>query len=99
LLAALDRDHLDALIAPSTGPAWMTDHVLGDHFAGAGYGAAAVAGTPSLSVPMGESHGLPLGLTFMGRAWSEGELIGYGYAFEQATKARKAPDFRATALP
>ncbi|MEY2853756.1 MAG: hypothetical protein RL030_888 [Pseudomonadota bacterium] len=99
LLAALDRDHLDALIAPSTGPAWMTDHVLGDHFVGAGYGAAAVAGTPSLSVPMGESHGLPLGLTFMGRAWSEGELIGYGYAFEQVTKARKAPDFRATALP
>ena len=97
LLAALQKDKLDALIAPSTSPAWLTDHVLGDHFAGAGYGIAAVAGTPSLTVPMGESHGLPLGLTFMGRAYAEGELISFGYAFEQATKSRKAPEFKATA--
>jgi amidase len=96
LLAALDKDTLDAIIAPSTAPAWLTDRVLGDHFAGAGYGIAAVAGTPSLTVPMGESHGLPIGLAFMGRAYSEGELIGFGYAFEQATKARKAPAFRPT---
>ena len=96
LLAALEKDKLDAVIAPSTSPAWLTDRVLGDHFTGAGYGIAAVAGTPSLTVPMGESHGLPLGLTFMGRAYAEGELISFGYAFEQATKARKAPGFKAS---
>jgi amidase len=96
LIAALDRERLDALIAPSLSPAWPTDHVLGDHFVGAGYGMAAVAGTPSLSVPIGDSHGLPLGITFMGRAYSEGELIAFGYALEQATKARKAPQFTAT---
>ena len=97
LLAALQKDTLDAVIAPSTAPAWLTDRVLGDHFAGAGYGIAAVAGTPSLTVPMGESHGLPLGLTFMGRAYAEGELISFGYAFEQVTKSRKAPEFKPTA--
>jgi len=94
LLAAIQANKLDAVIAPSTAPAWLTDHVLGDHFAGAGYGIAAVAGTPSLTVPMGESHGLPIGLTFMGPAYSEGELLGFGYAFEQATKARKGPEFK-----
>jgi amidase len=96
LLAVLDREKLDALIAPSTSPAWPTDLVLGDHFVGAGYGVAAVAGTPSLTVPVGESHGLPIGLTFMGRAYSEPQLIALGYALEQITKARKAPEFRAT---
>ena len=54
LLAALDRDRLDAIIAPSMSPAWPTDHVLGDHFVGAGYGMAAVAGTPSITVPVGD---------------------------------------------
>jgi amidase len=93
LLATLDQHSLDAIIAPSMSPAWLTDHVLGDHFVGAGYGMAAVAGTPSITVPAGESHGLPLGLTFMGRAWSEPQLIGMAYAFEQANKARKAPRF------
>ena len=96
LLAALQKDKLDAVIAPSTSPAWLTDRVLGDHFTGAGYGIAAVAGTPSLTVPMGESHGLPLGLTFMGPAYAEGELISFGYAFEQVTKSRKAPGFKAS---
>jgi amidase len=96
LLATLDREKLDAIIAPSMSPAWPTDHVLGDHFVGAGYGMAAVARTPSVTVPVGESHGLPLGLTFMGRAYSEPELIGFAYALEQATKARKAPQFKPT---
>jgi len=96
LLAALAREKVDALIAPSLSPAWPTDHVLGDHFVGAGYGMAAVAGTPSLTVPIGDSHGLPLGITFMGAAYSEGELIGFGYALEQATKARKAPAYKPT---
>jgi amidase len=95
LIATLDRHKLDALIAPSSSPAWPTDHVLGDHFIGAGYGMAAVAATPSITIPIGESHGLPIGVTLMGRAYSEGELIGFGYALEQLTKARKAPGFSA----
>ncbi len=96
LLAALDAQKLDALIAPSMAPTWPTDHVLGDHFVGAGYGMAAVAGTPSLTVPMGDTHGLPLGLAFMGRAYTEGELLAFGYAFEQKTKARRAPEYQPT---
>jgi amidase len=96
LIATLDRHKLDALIAPSASPAWPTDHVLGDHFIGAGYGMAAVAATPSITIPIGESHGLPIGVTLMGRAYSEGELIGFAYALEQLTKARKAPGFKAT---
>lgn len=96
LLAVLTREKLDALIAPSMSPAWPTDHVLGDHFLGAGYGMAAVAGTPSLTIPIGDTHGLPLGLTFMGRAYSEAQLLGFGYALEQATKARKAPEYKTT---
>jgi amidase len=94
LIAAMDRDHLDAVIAPSTSPAWPTDHVLGDHFVGAGYGMAAVAGTPSITVPIGESFGLPLGLSLMGRAYAEPDLIAFAYAVEQMTKARKAPEFK-----
>lgn len=96
LLAALDRHKLDAVIAPSMSPAWPTDHVLGDHFVGAGYGMAAVARTPSITLPIGETHGLPLGLTVMGRSYSEPELLAFAYAIEQATKARKAPQFKAT---
>ncbi|HYB94804.1 MAG TPA: amidase [Vicinamibacterales bacterium] len=96
LIATLDKNNLDALIAPSLSPAWPTDYVLGDRFVGAGYGIAAVAGTPSISIPIGETHGLPLGFVFMGRAYSEGELLGFAYALEQLTKARKAPQYRAT---
>ena len=96
LLAVLAKEKLDAVIAPSLSPAWPTDHVLGDHFVGAGYGMSAVAGTPSLTVPIGDSHGLPLGITFMGPAYSEGALIGYGFALEQATKGRKAPEYKPT---
>jgi amidase len=94
LLAVLNSEKLDAVIAPSMSPAWMTDHVLGDHFVGAGYGMAAVAGTPSLTVPIGDSHGLPLGITFMGPAWTEGQLISFGYALEQRLNARKAPELK-----
>lgn len=91
--ATLKAQKLDALIAPATGPAWLTDHKAGDHFLGAGYGAAAVAGYPSLTVPMGHSDGLPLGIVFMGPAWSEGRLIELGYAYEQLTRARKPPEY------
>jgi amidase len=96
--AALRAQNLDALIAPAMSPAWLTDEVLGDHYVGGGYGAAAVAGTPSLTVPMGESYGLPFGIVFMGSAWSESRLIELGYAFEQLTKARRPPGYLRTVL-
>ncbi|HEX5693680.1 MAG TPA: amidase [Arenimonas sp.] len=99
LLALLREKQLDAVVAPTTGPAWPTDPVLGDHFTGAGYGVAAVAGTPGITVPMGEAHGLPLGLSFMGRAWSEADLLAMAYAFEQATRARRPPAFTPTLSP
>ncbi|HWK73790.1 MAG TPA: amidase [Povalibacter sp.] len=95
--AALRAQNLDALIGPAMSPAWVTDYVLNDHgIGGGGYGVAAVAGTPSLTVPMGESFGLPFGVVFLGPAWSEARLIELGYAFEQLTHARKAPKFLPT---
>jgi amidase len=96
---ALGSQHLDVLIAPAMSPAWPTDFVLGDHFVGAGYGAAAVAGYPSLTVPMGESHGLPVGIVFIGPAWSEAKLLSIGYAYEQRSKLRRAPRFLPTVVP
>jgi amidase len=100
LLEALDRERLDAIIAPSMTPAWPVDYVLGDHFVG-GLGAsmAAVAGTPSITVPVGDTYGLPLGLTIMGRAYTEPALIGFAYAVEQTMKARKPPQYIPTLLP
>ena len=97
IMTALQKQDLDALVAPSMSPAWPTDPINGDHFTGAGYGAAAVARTPSITVPMGDSHGLPLGITFMGPAWSEARLIELAYAYEQASKARKPPRLLPTA--
>ncbi|WP_456362700.1 amidase [Xanthomonas sp. 60] len=86
------REHaLDALVAPTTGVAWAIAAEGGDAFPGGSYGAAAVAGYPSLSVPMGHVDGLPAGLLFMGTAWSEPRLIELAYAFEQRTMARRAP--------
>ena len=94
--AALKKQDLDALVAPAMSPAWPTDPINGDHFVGAGYGAAAVARYPSITVPMGDAHGLPLGIAFMGPAWSEARLIELAYAYEQASKARKPPAFLPT---
>jgi amidase len=91
--ALMDKNNLDALVAPTGGPAWLTDHVDGDHFGGGSSGAAAVAGYPNITVPAGFVFGLPVGISFFGRAWSEPELLRVAYAFEQATKERKAPRF------
>ena len=97
--AALKAQRLDALVAPATGPAWRTDPVNGDDFPGAGYGAAAVARYPSLTIPMGHSSGLPLGIVFMGKAWSEARLLELGYDYEQITLARRPPAYLATITP
>jgi amidase len=96
LMTTLEANGLDAIIAPTMSPAWLTDYLLGDHFVGAGYAMAAVAGTPSITVPISDARGLPLGLTFMGRAYSEGELIGFAFALEQLTKSRRPPTFMET---
>ena len=95
--AALAKDHLDVLIAPTLGPAWTTDLINGDHFLGGDVSTPpAVAGYPHITVPMGSVEGLPVGLSFVGSAWSEGKLISYAYAFEQATHASRPPTFRET---
>ncbi|MGW8283916.1 MAG: amidase family protein, partial [Gemmatimonadota bacterium] len=94
--AVMDRHRLDALVAPTGGPAWVTDLVNGDHFAGSSSEPAAIAGYPSICVPSGFVHGLPVGLSFFGRAWSEPTLLRIAYAFERATTHRRAPTFRPT---
>jgi len=93
----MQQHNLDALIAPTGSPAWTTDLVNGDHFLGASSTPAAVAGYPSITVPAGDVRGLPVGLAFIGRAWSEPRLIALAYAYEQATKHRHAPEFKAGA--
>jgi amidase len=91
--AVMTRYRLDLLVAPTGSPAWPTDLVNGDHFTGSSSTPAAVAGYPSISVPMGYAYGLPVNLSFFGRAWSEPTLIKAGYAFEQATKHRRPPRY------
>ncbi len=91
--ALMDKHHLDAIVAPTGGPAWLTDLINGDHVAGGSSNAAAVAGYPNINVTAGFISGLPVGISFFGRAWSEPTLIRLAYAFEQTTKARQAPRF------
>jgi amidase len=96
--AALAKDRLDAILAPTGAPAWLIDHVNGDSFGGVSSSQPpAVAGYPAIVVPAGFISGLPVGMTLIGPAWSEGALIKYAYAFEQATRHRKAPRLLRTA--
>jgi len=90
----MDRHRLDALVAPSGGPAFPIDLVNGDHYTGVGSSSfAAVAGYPHVTVPAGEVFGLPVGLSFFGRAWSESRLIALAHSYEQATRRRRRPAF------
>lgn len=91
--ATMDKYHLDSIVAPTGGPAWLTDLINGDHVPGGSSNAAAVAGYPNINVTAGYLWGLPVGISFFGRAWSEPTLIKIAYSFEQATKARQAPRF------
>jgi amidase len=91
---ALAAHQLDALIAPTNGPAWMIDHVNGDSSGIGSSSLAAISGYPNITVPAGQVAGLPIGLSFIGSAWNEKQLIEMAYAFEQATEARKPPGLK-----
>jgi len=92
----MTKNRLDALIAPTNTPAWVTDHLNGDRFSGGSSTPAAVAGYPSITVPCGYAGGMPVGISFFGRAWSEPTLIKIAFAYEQATRQRRAPKFLTT---
>ncbi|MXY30352.1 MAG: amidase [Gammaproteobacteria bacterium] len=95
--ALMNEHQLDAIVAPTRDLPWTTDHIKGDRLdGGSSAGPAAIAGYPDISVPMGFVSGLPAGVSFFGRAWSEPVLIRIGYAFEQATQHRRAPTFAPT---
>lgn len=89
--ALMTKNNLDAIIAPTGGPAWTTDVLNGDHFTGGSSTPAAVAGYPNIQVPAGYVYGLPIGISFFGRAFSESKLIRIAYAYEQASKHRRPP--------
>jgi amidase len=94
--AVMDKHHLDALVAPTAAPSWITDLVDGDHDTGGSSSPAAVAGYPNINVPAGFIFGMPVGISFFGRAWSEPKLISIAFAFEQATRHRHPPKFLPT---
>ena len=94
--ATMDEHKLDAIIAPTGSPGWTTDLLNGDHFTGGSSSPAAVSGYASLTVPAGFVGGMPVGVTFIGRAWSEASLLKFAYAFEQETQVRRAPTFLST---
>jgi amidase len=91
--AALAKHKCDALVAPAQSPAWLIDVLLGDNTVLGSFVGAAAAGYPAISVPAGDVAGLPVGLLFMGTAWSDAKLLNYAYAFEQRVRARRAPTF------
>ena len=90
---AVGENRLDAIVAPTGGPAWVTDLINGDHFGGGSSRAAAVSGYANITVPAGFVFGLPVGMSFIGTAWSEPTLLKLAFAFERATQARMAPRF------
>jgi amidase len=92
----LKEHKLDALVAPTGGPAWLTDYINGDHYGGSFSSPAAVAGYPHITVPAGYTRGLPVGISFVGTAWTEASLIGMAYAYEQASKRRRPPTYPAS---
>jgi amidase len=94
--AVFERHRVDAIVAPSNAPAWLTDYANGDHYVGGNSTPAAVAGYPNVTVPAGFAFDLPLGISFMGKPWSEGTLIRFASAFEHATRHRRVPDLRPT---
>jgi amidase len=95
--AVCTKHRLDALVAPTTGPAWVTDLLNGDHYTGGSASTLpAVSGYPHVTVPMEHIAGLPVGLSFFGRAWTEASLLAMAFAYEQATRHRAAPRFLAT---
>jgi amidase len=94
--AELKKHNLDAICAPTNGPAWTIDWVNGDHFGGGSSSPAAISGYPNITVPAGYVNGLPVGISFFAGAWSEPKLLKFAYAFEQATQHRKAPVFLKT---
>lgn len=94
--AVMDEHRLDAIVAPTSGPAGVIDPIYGDRDEGGSSSPAAVAGYPDITVPAGDAFGLPLGISFFGRAWSEPVLLKIAFAFEQLTKARKPPKFLPT---
>ncbi len=94
----IDGNKLDALLAPTNGPAWVIDYVNGDNFSGGSSTLAAVSGYPSVTVPAGNILGLPIGVSFFGKAWSESRLIQLSYAYERASKKRIVPEFKPSLL-
>ena len=96
--ALVEEHRLDTIVAPTGGPAWVTDLINGDHFSGGSSSLAAVAGYPNVTVPMGFVHGMPVGLSFFGPAWSEASLLEICFDFEQRTGHRRPPTYRARAI-
>jgi len=96
--ATLREHNLDAIMAPSNGPAWVTDLIGGDRFLGGSSGPAAVAGYPNITVPAGYVYGMPINVSFFAGAWQDGTVLRIAYAFEQATMVRKPPQFRQIAV-
>ena len=94
--AVMEKHNLDAIIAQTNGPAWTIDWINGDHFSGGSSSPAAISGYPNITIPMGFVQGLPVGISFFGKAWTEPKLLKIAYAFEQATKHRAAPGFMKT---
>ena len=93
--ATMKKYNLDAIVALTVGPSWTTDVINGDHVSGGSSSPAAMAGYPDITVTAGYIYDLPVGISFFGAAWSEPKLLKYAYAFEQVTKARRKPAFRA----